>query len=295
MARVQESLEPTVSITESIFQEYKERISQALEIESKKLKEKAERDSSQIIARAKEEAEQIVRDSHEEAAEARQESARVIREAREKASQILTEAIEHGIKQAQSEFARVVAEARSQTSQLLIQVSKSVEQVIAETETNIGAEPESIAALIAEAETKLQTPSEIHDKEAEVNWHRTTWEEAVPADSVSEKTEAPIHSYRDKPGASIKESDDVGIFKGRLKLEMVHPFNRERIEGVPEWLAQLRGMKVTYTGSHASGNKWITAHTVDLEQPMPLLKILKAAPYVKDVAEHKGNIVITLK
>jgi len=54
-------------------------------------------------------------------------------------------------------------------------------------------------------------------------------------------------------------------------------------------------LKVISTDCYAKANRWITTFTVVLEQSMPLLEIFKALPVVKDVTEHKGNIVITLK
>jgi F0F1-type ATP synthase membrane subunit b/b' len=321
MIKVQESLEPVVSETENIIQEYRDKIRQALEIESGKLKERAERDSSQILTRAKdeaakvvsqarqdakaeserllatanEEAEQITRESREEASEARQESARVLSEAREKASQIGAEVIERSTKQAQSEFAKAASEARSKVSRLLTQVSASVEKIIDETETNLNAELERLAADIVEAETKLKPLSETHDKKAEVNSRRASAEAVMPTAPVGEKTEPAAPSAGDKRNAPAKSGDESKLFKGALKLEVIPSFDQEQTGGVPEWLAKVRGLKVTSTGGYAGMNRWITTYTIDLEQPMPLLKILKSMPQVKYAAESKGNIIITLK
>jgi hypothetical protein len=76
---------------------------------------------------------------------------------------------------------------------------------------------------------------------------------------------------------------------------VVHPFYTQQAGGVPEWLSQLSGLKVIPTGVYASTNRWITTHTIDLEQPMALLKVFKTISPVKNVAEQNGNIVLTLK
>lgn len=110
MTRVQESPEPTVSGMESIIQEYRARISQALEIESNQLKERAERDSSQIIDRAREEADRVVAQARQEA---RVESERIITEAKEEAAE------------ARQESARIIAEL------------KRLATIIAESETKL--------------------------------------------------------------------------------------------------------------------------------------------------------------
>jgi F0F1-type ATP synthase membrane subunit b/b' len=323
MVRARESLDSMIVDTESITKEYKEymeRIGQALERDCNQRKERAERESSQIIAQAKEEAEktiaqarqeakvkseliiaeakeeaeQIAKKSREEIAETQQESARVISETREKASQIIMELIECGTTQAQSEFSRAALEARSKTSRLLTEVSKNIEQIIGETETNIATGLERLSIVIGEARTKLQPLIEMRNKEAKVNSRQATGEAGIPTASVSEKTESAIPSVGDQQGAPIKESDDAKLFKGRLKLEIVPPFNQERLEGVPQWLARLTGLNIKSTSIYISENNWVTAYTIDLEQPMPLLKILKAVPQVKDAAERDGNIRITL-
>jgi vacuolar-type H+-ATPase subunit H len=318
MARVQEPLDSTVTEMERIIQEYRERIVQALETDCSRMKEEAESESNQIIARAQEDAERavtqarqaarveserIIAGAKEEAAkitrksreEAQQESARVVSETREKTSQIISEAVERSTTQAQSEFARVAAEARSQAYQLLTQVSKLVEQIIAETETNIKTELERFTTDIVESEMTLRPYNEAPEKEAEINSQQVIEEEISPDIPAKEKEEPIVLSAGEKRIAPMKEVDEPKLFKGRLKLEMVPPYNQERLEGLPEWLARIPGLTVLSTGSYAGANKWITTYNINLEQPVPLLKILKAVPKVKDVSEHKGNVVITLK
>jgi len=322
MAKVQESPgEPTNIDAESIFQEYREKLNQALEAESGKLKEKAERDSKLIIAmareeadkavaqakqeaeaeseriifEAKEEAERIAREYREKTAEARQESARVLSETREKVSQVITEVIERGTTHARTELDRVASEALSQTSRILTRLNQSIEQIIGETETNVRAELESLSALVSEAEMKLQPLSEICFQGLEETSQQETEEEVTPAASVREKTEPVVPSTGNKRGAPVNESDDARLFKGYVKLEIVPPFNQDHSGGVPELLARLPGLRITSKGTYAKANRRISTHDIDLEHPMPLLKIIKTIPPVKNVDEREGNIVVTLK
>jgi hypothetical protein len=192
MVKIPESLEPKAGEMESIIQEYKLKIAQALEIERNKLKERAETDSSQIIARAREaadrslaqarqeaqaeadriiarareKAEQIARESREKySAEARQESARVVSET----AQIINEAIQRSMTQVKSEFDRAGAKARSrlerEMSRLLTEVNKSVEQTIDEAGRNIQAGFEHLAAAITEVEKKLPLVAGIPERQ----------------------------------------------------------------------------------------------------------------------------------
>ena len=321
MVKATEALELATSDTEIIIQECRERIRQALDTDVNKVKEKAERDSNQIIARAKEEAErtiaqarlqariesdriiarakdeaeQIVRKSSEEATEVRQESARVISETREKALQIIKEAIECGTSQAQSQFARSASEARNKASQLITQISTTLEQIIGETENNMKSELESLADLLTEAEVKLQPLREIEDKKTEEHSQLATPEEVNPNISVNKITEMTFPTVEDKQDAPTKDNDDTRLYKGCLKLEIIPPFGQQKLAGVPEWLTRMTSVKVISTDGYARANRWITTYNIDLKQPMPLRKILNSIPAVKDVTEHQGNFVITVK
>ena len=361
MLKVNESREPAVNPTESIIEEYRERIARALEAESIRLKEGAERDALQILAKAKEQAEQIVRQSREEAKERaeqivrqsrdeakdiREESARIIDETREKASQFLNEVIESNITQAQGEFTRAATEARSKTSRLLIQLTSNVEEIIGETDSIIKAELERLVNSIAEAKKKMltsdaipdsaveQTPlrtapekikptaseSKMADKKIELNQAETggkaaslansinellgkehdTAAQNVPSEPVSAKSStgketSSAPSSSEGRSANAKENENTRVYKGKLKLEIVHGFNQQHLGGVLECLARVPGLKVISTAGYAAGNRWITAYNVNLEQQVPLLKMLKALTSVEDVLEDKGNIIVKLK
>jgi F0F1-type ATP synthase membrane subunit b/b' len=318
MARTKESPEATLSETESIMQEYQERIRKALELESSKLKEKAEEESGDILVKAREQAEKVIDEAKQAAQEesekiiaeareqaeviinqareeARQESVRVASEAKEMASQIIADAIKRGTIQAQCEFARVASEVGNKTYQLMTQISKSIEQVIGETEANFRIELERISSAVSEEESAPAPGIESPDETADSVPQTIVGEIAPPAPSVSEKTEISYTSIIEKRHVSIKEEDNTNLFKGKLKLEMVPPYAQERLEGIPAWLSKIDGIRVLSTNCYASANRWITAFTIDLEEPTPLLKTLKSVSQIKDVTEHKGNIVITLR
>jgi hypothetical protein len=270
MTKIQEAPETTVSETESIIRECREKIWQALEVDGNKLKERAETESSQILARAKEEAESTLAQTRQEI---KAESERLLAEAQKEAEQIIKRANEEAV-QSRQKSTRILSETR-----LLTQLSKSLEQVIGESETDIAIKLEHLVELISEAKAKLPFLGQLKDKEAEVSVPAKK-EAASPAASAKKKVEPDLPSQ---------------LFKGQLKLEVLRPFAQERLTGVPDWLAQLPGLNVITTGCYAGANRWITTYTVDLEFPMPLLEILKAVPAVIEVSESKGAIVISMK
>jgi hypothetical protein len=308
--------EAKVSDTQSIIQESAERIRHALELESIKLKEKAELDSNQIINKAKEEAEQITAESRQKAAKAWQEPEQIISDAREQASQVIANIIDYSTTQVQNDFARVAAEARNKTAQMLIEIGQSVEQIISDTQKNIKAELERLSIITTEAESKLKALQEkdqkdtelivqiagetqnkepASEKEAEVASQPVIEEETAPAEVTNEKQEINVPSGEVKLSTQVKVTEEENLFKGRLKLTIVSPYDQEHVGGVPEWLAQLPDLKVLSRVSHASANRWMTTYTIYLEKAMPLLNIIKSIPPVKSVSEQEGNFTVILK
>ena len=197
---------------------------------------------------------------------------------------MIKEVIESNTEQARSEFARVANEVANKTSLLLAQIGKGMTQIITETETDIKAEFERLTSVIAETEEKLLAPGEPDNIETE---------ESPPTPGEEAAAEVPVST--DKPEGEVEEGEDGRLFEGRLKLEMINPFNQTQTGGVPERLARIRGIKTISTDVYSRSSKRITAYTIKIEQPTPLLKILKSIPAVTEVVEDKGNIVITLK
>jgi tetratricopeptide (TPR) repeat protein len=223
MAKTLELPELRASETGSIIQESLEKVAHALEIERNKLRELAEQDSSQIIARAREEAdkiiaqarqdakvesdkliaklkqeaEKIIKESCEKASiEARQESARIIHETREKTAQIFTEVIERGITQAKSKFVGAASKARSgleSEKSKLLTVTKSIEQIIDETETNIQAGIEYLTNVITETERKLQILNEVPHSETVASSQQVS-EKAISIEKIIDETETNLQA-----------------------------------------------------------------------------------------------------
>ncbi len=285
MSKIQESMEPTANETENIIQECRERIWQALEADGSKLRERTELESNEILARAREEADKAIAQAKHEASVV---SERIIALAKEEAEQIVKSSREEALK-AKQESARMINETR-----LLTQVSQSVEQIIGETGEQVKNNLERLSAIIAEAKSTLHPMNQTEIKE-EIIQIRETEEKLVPKVALTEKTEPAISPDEDRRSNATRDIEDTFLFQGHLKLEIIRPFDQERLTGVPEWLVKMSGIKVTSTGCYARANRWISMYAIDLAQPMPLLKIFNAMPLVKEATEQRGSVVITLK
>jgi vacuolar-type H+-ATPase subunit H len=283
MPKIQEFPGSSIGETENIIQECRERIWQALEVDTNKLREKAEAESRQILNNAGQEAARIMAQATEKA---RIESEKFIARAKEEAAEIIRQSRAEAEK-AQQELGRLIKERR-----LLSEVSQSIEQTIAETETHIKVNFERLAGIIAEAKSTLQTFNETQIEEAEVIASEEIGEPAVLEACSSEEDES---SHPEERRSALKNSEDARLFRGRVKLEVIRPFDQERLAGIPEWLVKLKGLKVTSTGCYARANRWITMFNLDLQDSLPLLEIFKAEATVKDVTEQNGSVVIMLK
>lgn len=263
---------PKVDKTGSVFQESLEKVAQALEVERNKLVERAHQDSNQIIAKAREEADKIISQARQRAevesdkliakireeterileksrekasTEARQESARIINETREKTAQIITQIIERGRTQAKSKFVQAASEARnrleSEKSKLLT-VTKSIEQIIGETETNIQAGIEHLTTVITEIEEKLRLLNEIPHGEIVISSQQVA-DESKSIEQIIDETETNVQ-------AVIEQLADV-VTENERKLKLINK--------IPHRAAAISSQQVAEEAK-------ITEHTENLEK-----------------------------
>jgi F0F1-type ATP synthase membrane subunit b/b' len=258
-------------------------------------KKDAKVESDKIIGKSKEEAEQIAREARERASnEARQESARILSDTQEKASQIVAEILSHGTEQVKSQFTRIVSEAKdkleSEIAPLVTEMTKSIEQVMGETEKSVQAELKYLATVIAEVERQLKPDIDKPEKESAVSLNKITKEDVAPFAS-------PARAEVDVRGKStpVEVMDNPGLYKGNLNIEVSPPYDREQLNAMLEHLAQVPGLKVLSAGGYLDKDKCVMTYCVDVAQPAPLLKILRAMPQVDEVSQRGEKVGITMK
>ena len=113
--------------------------------------------------------------------------------------------------------------------------------------------------------------------------------------STGEKTESMIASAENVSTTPNKETADPRLFEGSLTLEIVSPFGQEHEGDLPGLLSRTRNLKIDSAGSYTRADRRITKYNLDLEEPIPLLKILNAMPQIKTITEHQDKIEVTLK
>ncbi len=318
MAKEREAIESTLNETEATIEEYWGKIRQALEAENNKLRLKAEEDASQItakarqaaeqtlarareearaesestIAGAKQEAEQTIADSRNEAEKVRQESQKIIGEAGERAARTIKEVVQLGTEQA-AKFAQATSEERDKTLRLLAEVSKTLEQTFAQTQARAAAELERLAGMIAESEETLASLNDLPAKPAEENRAKPSKEDDEAKTPASSKKE-PAAAAVSKRNAQEPGDGEGKLFRGRVKVEMVPGRDQRALEDVPEWLGHIPGVRILSKGGYKGANRW-ASYTLELDRPLPLLKVIKALAPVDDGLEQNSSITVKLK
>lgn len=286
--------EKTKTEAQRIITKAQEEASKTLE----QARQEAKTESDKITADSRREAARVVADARESAyAEARQETERVVFETGEKTADAMIEVIERGREQAKSEFARVASGAKSKAegeiTRLLNQVTKSLEQIIGETEGSIEADFDDLAAIVAETRERLQPDPDASGMQPSPS-AKDAADAPAPASPASRKTRIAL-PIGDRKRAPAKDKGEPRLYNGCLNLAVSPPFDRMQLRSIQSGLAQVPGLRILSTGGYTEGEQGMMKYTIDLEQPTPLLEILRAMPAVGDVASQKGDVAITLK
>ena len=160
---------------------------------------------------------------------------------------------------------------------------------------SLNAERESLVSGITDAGTRAGMLDGVRDTETRESFREAPKEEAKPEACVGVRPEPAVSSTGTRQTAPRDTGEGARLFQGRLRVEIIPPFGRDHMESLPEWLAQLPGLKVISTGGYPGRNRWVTSFLIDLKQPAPLLKIIEDAPHVESVAERDGSLVIELR
>ncbi len=258
-------------------------------------KQAAADESDRIMAKAREQAEELAAEAKETAfAHAQEESARIIAEAEGRANAITAGAVERAAGQVEKQLGLVVAKVKgrlhTESTYLLAEVSGRLEKLFDESEAEMERECEGLAKAVSEAERQSVVAL---DNEAGLGAEHTG-EGAAAAAPVGEETQA-IDDAGAEASAPVDEVNYDRRYKGRLDLEFGTPFDQAQLESLRECLSRVAGLKLLSAGGSANGEIVQAVYTIDIKQPLQLLRLLKEMPPVESVAQRKRNIGITLR
>lgn len=272
------------SEVEKLLAEAKQKAIQTVNEADKRIKDEAKqktkREQERIIQVAKDQAETLVTKARQMA---ENEAKRIVAESRKEADKqiekLIAEAESETKRKAESDAAHVLAEARDKAQKLIAETKNKVHAVLAESDR-----------IVMEAHHALEQTIETVEKEfKEADYQNEVIAVATCSrQGVEESASSNIESRTDKSPA---EEEDGRILRGRLKFRFSQSGDFNRIRHFQEQLLSTPHLKLIASGGSVDEGYWIEA---ELDEPMPIVKILKGIPLVKETVLHKNTIDIAI-
>jgi vacuolar-type H+-ATPase subunit H len=231
-------------------------------------KESADKERTEILIASKNDAEEVIREITEKCRQETQEkSNRAIEEAREKADKMLSEIISAG----------------TEISQKVNDIIDRAKQTIEEFESRLKTETDELASTIAETQQKLEQFDSLALKEEEPK--------TAPANN-KEPTTTPALGVRLLGGRSNGKKGAQALYSGQVEMKSISaPFDYQYLKNLKKYLIHIPNIK--YVQESASEKEM--SIVFDLQEPLPLLDILKNIPLVEEVTTNADDICIMFK
>jgi len=280
--------------TLGIFEEYRQKFTEAIEKEKKRITEQTEQKSVDIIAAAEQKAQQIIKETIREA---ENESGRILTRSRELAAQIISEV---------ERFAEVVTKVKQEVEQEIEKATQKIRQeadivteathkagkAIDETRSRLEKDFEKSIRVITEVGQKLKQVAEVAD-------HGTSEEfepQGEPVDFVPatthERKEIIEPTAAEAHNATAREVDDDKLFVGTLELDITPSGDSVSLERLQKRLSQIPGLELLLVNGSADER---TKITIFIARPLPLLRALKEMAPVRDAVKNKDGIQVVLQ
>ena len=281
---IAEAKKKTNSEVEKILAEAKQKAIQTVNEADKRIKDEAKqktkKEQERIIQVAKEEAETLVTKARQMA---ENEAKRVVAESQKEADRqrdkLIAEAESEAKRKAESDAVQVLAEARDKAQKLIAETKDKVHAVLAES-----------GRIVMEAHQALEQTIETVEKEFKEAQYQDEIK-AVASCSRQGSEESASSNIESRTDKSPAEEKDGRMLEGRLKFQLPRSGDYNRIRHFQEQLLSIPHLKLIGSGGSVDKGYWIEA---ELDEPMPIVKILKGIPLVKETVLHKKTIDIAI-
>jgi vacuolar-type H+-ATPase subunit H len=232
-------------------------------------KESADKERTEILITSKNDAEQVIREITEKCRQETQEkSNRAIENAREKADKMLSEIVSAG----------------TEISQKVSDIINRAKQTMEEFEARLKTETEELNNAILETEQKLEQFDSIVLKEEESS--------TAHANNGKETATTPTLGVRLLGERSNGKKGIQALFSGQVEMRSISaPFDYQYLKNLKKYLIHIPNIK--YVQESASEKEM--SIVFDLQEPLPLLDILKNIPLVEEVTTNADDICIMFK
>jgi len=261
-----------------------------------KARQESEAEASVIMAESKKVAERLAKKLSEEAREeAGKESDRIVDEAQQKAEQIESEARVKAQKEYDRVMAGILAEAKRkaelESNEVLADAKQRAENIVTEAKSKTQVEFEELTRLFTEAKQKLGQIIEVAEREP--NGQGSKGELISTPNGFTEEKEHSLESNgKGETGVVPSGEDSERVYEGELQLFIAPPANPAQRASFATRLLQVPNLQLFGSGGSSDGKTWVRVKT---SEPLPLLKILKEMPPVKDAVEQGKDIIVVLK
>ncbi len=254
------------------------------EIEANLVKKKAQEETRYAITTAQEEAR---RNEEKKCAE-------VIEKAHQEAEEIVNSARNQAMKEREKLIAEYVEEATKlaefEKIKMLSQTKSKSEYIVREIKNRLKSELEKSSLLIDGAKERLtgimtEMSNQIGNEQFDID---TSLLVAIPVEEIS----ADFTKEVQEKMLFANDKDEEKNYKGRLELTILAPIDAKQKKDFEKLLTEIADLHLMGDGGSSDGSNWLE---VELNQPIPLVSMIKQMPPVKNVTSHGNNIVVALK
>jgi vacuolar-type H+-ATPase subunit H len=232
-------------------------------------KQAADKERGDIVIASKNEAEQLIKEITEKCRQETQaQSSRAIEEAREKADKILSEIINGGM----------------EISQKVSGIITKAKETMDEFETRLKTETDELETAVTETQKKLEQFTVATRKEEEAK--------STPANNSKEPIKNSTLGLRLLGQKSNGKNGTHTMFSGQVEMKSISaPFDYQYLKNLKKYLIHIPNIR--YVQESASEKEM--SIVFDLQEPLPLLDILKNIPLVEEVITDADDICIMFK
>jgi vacuolar-type H+-ATPase subunit H len=287
---------------------------------AKRLRTDAEKESRELILAASDMKQKASCELTDTARKAEETAQNIIASAKEKAEKAAQEIIEQArsraLKEREYTIASAVAEAKraaeNESTQIQIKARQEAENIFNSAKERVRVQLEESSRLMIEIQQKMNqiinnTGIELNKPAVTAEFSSNSISHQIPV--VHPVAKEAVLPHVSESSESLKEHGSVPeetqtkinslffdeenrTYEGRLKIDIAPPVDIDQINNLEQYLAKAPNLKVIQKGVSEDGSAWIE---IDINNPVPLLDILKKVPGVKDVVGCKSYIIIALK
>ncbi len=280
----------SVEIIKQAKRKAQELISQAEASIKKEAKQRTRAQVEKLLSKAKKEAEYIIVQARDAAEELRSEA---IANSRQEVEQALSEITEKCRQDARVQSSRIVAEAREKADKMMAEITASSTEInrhitdivnrarntISEFEERLQEDTGELAKAIMETQKKLEEATMIEPEP-----------ERAPVPEPSVKTRGafnnPILEVRLIDENSKGNNGYLGLYSGQMEMRTTSAtFDYQYMKKLKKYLVGLPGIK--YLQESASEKEMSVLFNI--EEPLPLLDILREVPLVEKVVTGSAD------